>query len=73
MTLEQDYDLEQIAEAVGMSTRWVRERVKNGAEHIRYGRKIKMTAGQVEKLRAAHTVAPVVEQSITTGRKRAAR
>ena len=69
MTLEPDYDLEQIADAVGMSTRWVREQVKAGAEHQRYGRKIKMTAAQVEKLRASHTQAPVVE-SITTGRSR---
>lgn len=72
MTLEPDYDLEQIADAVGMSPRWVREQVKAGAEHQRYGRKIKMTAAQVAKLRAGHTQTPVVE-SITTGRKRSVR
>lgn len=72
MTLEPDYDLEQIADAVGMSTRWVREQVKEGAEHQRYGRKIKMTAAQVAKLRASHTQAPPVEQSITTGRRKRA-
>lgn len=71
MTLDTDYNLEQIAEAVGMSTRWVRDRVKEGAAHQRYGRKIKMTAEQVAQLRAAHTKAPV-EQSITTGRKKRA-
>lgn len=70
MTLEPDYDLEQIADAVGMSTRWVREQVKEGAEHQRYGRKIKMTAAQVAKLRASHTQAPPVLESVTTGRKR---
>lgn len=69
MTLEPDYDLDQIAEAVGMSTRWVRDRVKDGAAHQRYGRKIKMTAAQVTQLRAQHTHAPV-EQSITTGRRK---
>lgn len=73
MTLEPDYDLEQIADAVGMSTRWVRDRVKEGAAHQRYGNKIKMTAEQVALLRAAHTKepAPVVE-SITTGRRKRA-
>jgi hypothetical protein len=72
--LEKDYDLEQIANAVGMSTRWVRERVKAGAEHQRYGRKIKMTDAQVAKLRASHTQAtePEVVESVTTGRKRRA-
>lgn len=67
--LPPDYDLEQVAEALGMSTRWVRDRVKEGAEHQRYGRKIRFTDQQVAKLRAAHTQQPAVE-SITTGRKK---
>lgn len=67
--LDIDYGLPEIAQAVGMSERWVRQKVKDGAEHQRYGAKIKMTATQIAKLRADHTVNPV-EQSITTGRKR---
>lgn len=67
--LPKDYTLDEVAEALGMSTRWVRERIKEGAEHIRYGHKIRFTAEQVEKLRAAHIKAPAAE-SITTGRKR---
>lgn len=69
MTLPTDYTLAEVAEAVQMSERWVRDRVREGAEHNRYGRKIRFSAEQVEKLRAAHTKAPV-EQSITTGRSK---
>ena len=69
MTLPTDYTLVEVAEAVQMSERWVRDRVREGAEHNRYGRKIRFSAEQVEKLRAAHTKMPVTE-SITTGRKR---
>ena len=69
--LPPDYDLEQVAEALGMSQRWVRDRVKDGAEHQRYGRKIRFTAEQVEKLRAAHAQVPV-PASVTTGRKKRA-
>lgn len=71
MTLEPDHDLKEVAAALGMSERWIRQRIKDGAEHNRYGHKIKFTAAQVEKLRAAHTVAPTPE-SITTGRKKRA-
>ena len=67
--LARNYDLDEIAAAVGMSARWVRQRCKEGAEHQRMGHKIKMTARQIEKLREAHTVSPVT-QSITTGRGR---
>lgn len=67
--LEPDFTLQDVASALGMSERWVRYRVKEGAEHQRYGHKIRFTAAQVEKLRASHThTAPV--QSVTTGRKR---
>jgi hypothetical protein len=67
--LTPDYDIEQVAAALGMSTRWVRARIKEGAEHQRYGHKIRFTPEQVDKLRAQFTKAPVTE-SITTGRKR---
>lgn len=70
--LARDYTLEEVAKALGMSTRWVRDRIKNdGAEHLRYGHKIRFTADQVDKLRADHTKAPVVT-SITTGKKKGA-
>lgn len=67
--LTPDYDLDAVAEALGMSARWVRARVSEGAEHQRYGRKIRFTPEQVEKLRASHTKAPA-SQSVTTGRKK---
>lgn len=71
MTLERDYSLQEVATALGMSTRWVRDRCNlDNAEHLRYGHKIRFTADQVEKLRASYTKTPV-EASITTGPKRA--
>lgn len=69
--IERDYNLEEVADAMQMSTRWVRQRVADGAEHMRYGRKIMFTAEQVAKLRAAQTKSPV-PQSITTGKRRRA-
>jgi predicted DNA-binding protein YlxM (UPF0122 family) len=69
--LPRDYSLEEVANALGMSTRWVRERIKDGAAHQKYGHKIKFSAEQVEQLRASHTAKPApVEESITTGRKK---
>lgn len=69
MTLPTDYTLEQVADSLQMSPRWVRDRVREGAEHIRYGRKIRFTAEQVDKLRAGR-VQNAIPQSVTTGRKR---
>lgn len=69
MTLEPNYTLAEVADALGMSERWVRNQLKDGAEHIRFGHKIKFTAAQVEALRAKHTTQPA-PQRITTGRKR---
>ena len=69
MSLEPDYTYEDVAAALGMSPRWVRLKVKEGAEHQRYGHKVRFTAEQVEKLRASCTKVPA-SQSITTGRKR---
>lgn len=72
MTLNPDFTLAEVAEALGMSERWVRDRVNlDGAAHQRYGRKIRFTAEQVEELRGRHTQAPV-QQSVTTGRKKRA-
>lgn len=70
--LNKDYSLDEVAKALGMSTRWVRDRCNlDGAEHQRYGHKIRFTPEQVEKLRVAHVKKPVnVDESITTGRKK---
>lgn len=72
--IEKDYGLDEIAEIVGMSTRWVRNRMAAGAEHQVYGHKRKMTRSQIEQLRASHTrrVVEPVDDSVTTGRKRSA-
>lgn len=68
--LVQDYSLGEVAAALGMSTRWVRDRIsKDGAEHQRYGHKIRFTPEQVEKLRASHVGTPKLK-SVTTGSKR---
>lgn len=70
--LTPDYTLAEVAAALRMSTRWVRERIKEGAEHQRNGHKITFTAAQVDKLRAGQTRSPLpVAQSITTGKKKA--
>lgn len=71
MTIEPDYTMEDVAEALRMSPRWVRARVAEGAEHQRYGHKIRFTDAQVEKLRASMTKQPT-PKSVTTGRKRSA-
>lgn len=71
MTLEPDYDLDEVAAALGMSAKWVRKQVSLGAAHQRYGHKIRFTANQVEELRANHATAPA-DQSMTTGRKKRA-
>lgn len=69
--LTPDFTLKEVAAALGMNERWVRDRIREGAEHQRYGHKIRFTAEQVDKLRAAHTTSrrPEVE-SITTGAKK---
>lgn len=71
-TLRPDHSLADVAAALGMSPRWVRDRIrKDGAPHQRYGHVIRFTDEQVDALKAAHVKAPA-SQSITTGRKRKA-
>lgn len=70
--LARDFTIEDVMAALGMSERWLRRKIAEGAEHQRYGHKIRFTAEQVEKLKAAHTKAPESE-SITTGRKKGKR
>jgi len=66
--LEPDYSVPEIADALGMSTRWVTDTIKrDGVPHVRYGRKIRMTAEQVAEFRRSHIVAPRITESITTG------
>lgn len=69
--LATDYDLEQVAKALKMSPRWVRQQVKDGAVHMRFGHKIRFTAEQVEMLRASCTT-KAIPKSVTTGRKKSA-
>lgn len=74
---EKDYTLSETAEALQVSTRWIRNRIKSGVEgsgpfieHIRRGTKIMFTAAQVEALRMSDAQTPPVAESITTGRSR---
>lgn len=71
MTLEPDYTIDEVAEALRMSERWIRRQVANGAEHQRYGHIIRFTEAQVTALRASMTKSPTPTQ-ITTGRKKKA-
>lgn len=66
-TLPRDYTLVEVAAALGMSTRWLRDKIKaDHLEHLEYGHKIKFTADQVEAIRDRYTKAPV-KGAITTG------
>lgn len=71
MTLPKTYTLAEVSDALGMSERWVREQIKNGAAHMRGGRKIRFTEAQYEALRDGMSVTPIAK-SITTGRGRRA-
>lgn len=68
--LERDFTLEEVTQALGMSERWIRARLAEGAEHQRYGHKIKFTKTQVQKLRASFTKGSPTKESVTTGTKR---
>lgn len=71
--LPRDYTLKEVAAALRMSERWLRDRIKNDKlEHEKRGHKILFTAAQVEAIRSRYTAQPA-EQSITTGRKRRAK
>lgn len=66
-----DYTLDEVAKALRVSPRWVRDRIRlDGAEHQRKGHKITFSAEQVEKLRAATIKTPAPAASVTTGRKK---
>lgn len=79
VTLNTDYTLEEVAEALRVSTRWIRDRIRAGkegkgpiVEHIRRGHMIRFTGDQVEKLRTLGVVQSVVGEQVTTGRKKSA-
>jgi excisionase family DNA binding protein len=68
--LDFDYTLDEVAAALGMSTRWVRDRIRiDHVSHSRYGRHIRFTAEQVAQLRAAH-VQSLVNDPVTSGPSR---
>lgn len=65
--LEQDFTLDEVATALRMSTRWVRDRIRlDGVEYIRRGRGIYFTAAQVAALRAMH-IRSLAQEPVTTG------
>ena len=69
--LPRDYSLEEVAESLGMSTRWLRGRIKlDELEHLRYGHKIRFSSEQVDQIRARYTKGPDPQQPVTTGRKK---
>ncbi|HKY57633.1 MAG TPA: hypothetical protein VJL80_06315 [Aeromicrobium sp.] len=69
--LPKTYNLDEVADALGMSERWVRSKLK-GVEHIRAGHKIRFTEEQYQAFRKS--LAVNTEQanvtSITTGKKK---
>ena len=70
--LEREFTVAEVAEALGLSERWVRNQVTGGAEHQRYGNRIRFTLRQVDKLRARHKQAESTPPPlpITTGRRK---
>lgn len=68
--LDPDFTLKQVASAIGMSERWIRQRIADGAEHQRYGHKIRFTPAQVQALRESHAANTQPANVVTTGKKR---
>lgn len=70
--LPRDYTLTEAADALRVSTRWLRDRIKaDKLPHGKRGHKIVFSGEQVEAIRKRYTAQPI-EQSITTGRKKKA-
>lgn len=70
MSLDDLHTLQEVADSLGMSERWLRRKCKEGAAHTRLGHKIRFTDAQVKALVDDHAAQPKVVQSITTGRGR---
>lgn len=68
--LDPDFTLKQVASAIGMSERWIRQRIAEGAAHQRYGHKIRFTPAQVQALRESHAANTAPANVVTTGKKR---
>ena len=54
MTLPNLHTAEEVAQAIGMSDRWVRRKVAQGAACTRLGHKLRFTDEQVAALLADH-------------------
>ena len=64
---DREYTLLEVAEAIGMSTRYVRDRLRlDGFAHQRYGKHIRFTRDQFLAFQRAHTTVAVAEP-VTTG------
>jgi hypothetical protein len=73
VTLDPDYTIIEVAEALGMSERWLRGKIKTDKlEHQEYGHKIKFTAEQVQAIRDRYKKRPAPVEQITTGKKKSA-
>lgn len=71
-TLARDYTLVEVAAALRVSTRWLRDKIQaDKLPHGKRGHKIVFTEAQVEAIRKRYEAQPI-EQSITTGRKKRA-
>lgn len=78
--LTRDHTLEEVADALRMSSKWIRNKIKDGKAgrgpviaYERRGHKIVFTDEQVAALRNQFTDAPTTGgDSITTGRKKSA-
>lgn len=69
MTLAKDHTLAEVSAAIGMSKRWIRDQVKNGAPCQKYGNRIRFTDDQVEALKARFRSVPILPTQITTTRR----
>ena len=69
MTLERDYSMAEVADALGMSYRWLHQQVREGAAHQRYGNRIRFTSEQVDALRRRFTAGAVPAAGPITARR----
>lgn len=69
-TLPRDYTLTEVAAALRVSTRWLRDKIKaDKLPHGTRGHKLVFSGDQVAAIRKRYEAQPI-EQSITTGKKR---
>lgn len=70
MSLDNEHTMQEVADALRMSHRWVRAQVQAGAAHQRYGNRIRFTDEQVESLRRRFASVPDVAETVLTTRRR---